>query len=158
MTFYFMNPLTNELHGEFEAAYDEETDTWRVDLGAFTPNKEDLFTFGDVLYAQLTTDKQLAAVYDAESGTEGVMCYDPVSTGYAVISDTEYDPILFDWNLPVDAESVFGPGGVVDGKEVVMTVKAGDRVIFSKNSGTEVKCDGEEYTIVRVGDILATVE
>lgn len=51
-----------------------------------------------------------------------------------------------------------GPGGVVDGKEVVMTVKAGDRVIFSKYSGTEVKCDGEEYTIVRVGDILATVE
>ena len=51
-----------------------------------------------------------------------------------------------------------GPGGVVDGKEVVMTVKAGDRVIFSKYSGTEVKCDGEEYTIVRIGDILATVE
>ena len=51
-----------------------------------------------------------------------------------------------------------GPGGVVDGKEVVMTVKKGDRVIFSKYSGTEVKCDGEEYTIVRVGDILATVE
>ena len=51
-----------------------------------------------------------------------------------------------------------GPGGVVDGKEVAMTVKAGDRVIFSKYSGTEVKCDGEEYTIVRVGDILATVE
>ena len=51
-----------------------------------------------------------------------------------------------------------GPGGVIDGKEVVMTVKAGDRVIFSKYSGTEVKCDGEEYTIVRVGDILATVE
>lgn len=51
-----------------------------------------------------------------------------------------------------------GPGGPVDGKEVVMTVKVGDRVIFSKYSGTEVKCDGEEYTIVRVGDILATVE
>ena len=51
-----------------------------------------------------------------------------------------------------------GPGGVVDGKGVVMTVKAGDRVIFSKYSGTEVKCDGEEYTIVRIGDILATVE
>ena len=49
-----------------------------------------------------------------------------------------------------------GPGGVVDGKEVVMTVKAGDRVIFSKYSGTEVKCDGEESTIVRVGDIIAT--
>ena len=51
-----------------------------------------------------------------------------------------------------------GPGGLVDGKEVVMTVKAGDKVITSKYSGTEVKIDGEEYTIVRQGDILAIVE
>lgn len=138
VTFYFMNPLTNELHGEFEAAYDEETDTWRVDLGAFTPNKEDLFTFGDVLYAQLTTDKQLAAVYDAESGTEGVMCYDPVSTGYAVISDTEYDPILFDWNLPVDAESVFGPGGVVEqaGGDPALCVTPYDEALLQEGSRT----------------------
>ena len=39
-----------------------------------------------------------------------------------------------------------GPGGLVDGKEVVMTVKVGDKVLTSKYSGTEVKCDGEEYT------------
>ncbi len=51
-----------------------------------------------------------------------------------------------------------GPGGMVDGKEVPMTVKAGQKVITSKYSGTEVKVDGEEYTIVRVGDILAVVE
>ncbi len=51
-----------------------------------------------------------------------------------------------------------GPGGVVDGKEVVMTVKVGDRVITSKYSGTEVKCDGQEYNIVKQGDILAVVE
>lgn len=51
-----------------------------------------------------------------------------------------------------------GPGGVVDGKEVTMTVKVGDRVITSKYSGTEVKCDGEEYNIVRQSDILAVVE
>ena len=51
-----------------------------------------------------------------------------------------------------------GPGGMVDGKEVVMTVKAGDKVITSKYSGTQVKVDGEEYTIVRQGDILAVVE
>ena len=51
-----------------------------------------------------------------------------------------------------------GPGGVVDGKEVVMTVKAGDKVITSKYSGTQVKIDGVEYTIVRQGDILAIVE
>lgn len=51
-----------------------------------------------------------------------------------------------------------GPGGVVDGKEVVMTVKTGDRVITSKYAGTEVKCDGVEYNIVRQSDILAIVE
>ena len=51
-----------------------------------------------------------------------------------------------------------GPGGNVDGKEVVMTVKAGDKVITSKYSGTQVKIDGVEYTIVRQGDILAIVE
>ena len=51
-----------------------------------------------------------------------------------------------------------GPGGIVDGKEVVMTVKVGDKVLTSKYSGTEVKVDGEEYTIVRQGDILAVVE
>ena len=51
-----------------------------------------------------------------------------------------------------------GPGGLVDGKEVTMTVKVGDRVITSKYSGTEVKVDGEECTIVRQSDILAVVE
>lgn len=51
-----------------------------------------------------------------------------------------------------------GPGGVVDGKEVAMTVKVGDKVITSKYSGTEVKYQGTEYVIVRVGDILAIVE
>ena len=51
-----------------------------------------------------------------------------------------------------------GPGGLVDGKEVKMTVKKGQKVITSKYSGTEVKVDGEEYTIVRQSDILAVVE
>ncbi|HAH78569.1 MAG TPA: co-chaperone GroES [Ruminococcaceae bacterium] len=51
-----------------------------------------------------------------------------------------------------------GPGGMVDGKEVKMYVKKGDRVITSKYSGTEVKLDGKEYTIVRQSDILAVVE
>ena len=51
-----------------------------------------------------------------------------------------------------------GPGGVVDGKTVTMTVKPGDKVITSKYSGTEVKVDGEECTIVRQSDILAVVE
>ena len=51
-----------------------------------------------------------------------------------------------------------GPGGNVDGNEIKMYVKAGDKVITSKYSGTEVKVDGEEYTIVRQSDILAIVE
>ena len=51
-----------------------------------------------------------------------------------------------------------GPGGMVDGKEVTMQVKAGDKVITSKYSGTEIKLDGEEYIIVKQGDILAIVE
>jgi chaperonin GroES len=51
-----------------------------------------------------------------------------------------------------------GPGGIVDGKEVKMYVKKGDRVITSKYSGTEVKIDGKDYTIVRQSDILAVVE
>ena len=51
-----------------------------------------------------------------------------------------------------------GPGGEVDGKKVPMTVKKGDKVITGKYSGTTVKMDGEEYTIVRMNDILAIVE
>ena len=51
-----------------------------------------------------------------------------------------------------------GPGGMGSGKEGVMTVKVGDKVLTSKYSGTEVKVDGEEYTIVRQNDILAIVE
>ena len=60
---------------------------------------------------------------------------------------------------PVVSEVIaVGPGGMVDGKEVKMYVKAGDKVIFSKYAGTEVKLDGEEYIIVRQSDILAIVE
>ncbi len=51
-----------------------------------------------------------------------------------------------------------GPGGIVDGKEVKMTVNVGDRVIAAKYSGTEIKVDGENYTIIRQSDILAIVE
>ncbi|HHU79220.1 MAG: co-chaperone GroES [Caldicoprobacterales bacterium] len=51
-----------------------------------------------------------------------------------------------------------GPGGLVDGKEVKMEVKVGDKVIYSKYAGTEVKLDDQEYVIVRQSDILAIVE
>ena len=51
-----------------------------------------------------------------------------------------------------------GPGGLVDGKEVAMQVKPGDKVVYQKYSGNEVKLDNEEYIIVRQNDILAVVE
>lgn len=60
---------------------------------------------------------------------------------------------------PVMAEVLaVGPGGVVDGKDVVMNVNVGDKVIYSKYAGTEIKIDGDELIIVRQNDILATVE
>ncbi len=51
-----------------------------------------------------------------------------------------------------------GPGGLVDGKEVTMCVNVGDKVLTSKYAGTEVKCDGVEYIVVKQSDILAVVE
>ncbi len=51
-----------------------------------------------------------------------------------------------------------GPGGIVDGKEVKMTVKPGDKVVYTRYGGSTVKLDGEEYTIVKQNDIMAIVE
>ncbi len=60
---------------------------------------------------------------------------------------------------PQEAEVIaVGPGGNIDGKEVVMQVKTGDKVIYSKYAGTDVNLDGEEYIIVKQNDILAIVE
>ena len=60
---------------------------------------------------------------------------------------------------PQEAEVIaVGPGGVVDGKEVTMQVKAGDKVIYSKYSGTEVELDNEKYVVVKQNDILAVIE
>ena len=59
---------------------------------------------------------------------------------------------------PQQAEVIaVGPGGVVDGKEVTMQVKVGDKVIYSKYSGTEVELDNEKYVIVKQNDILAVI-
>ena len=60
---------------------------------------------------------------------------------------------------PLEAEVVaVGPGAIVDGKRTEMEVKIGDKVLYSKYAGTEVKFEGEEYTILRQDDILAIVE
>ena len=60
---------------------------------------------------------------------------------------------------PQQAEVIaVGPGGMVDGKEVAMQVKVGDKVIYGKYTGTEVKLDKQEYIIVKQSDILAFVQ
>ncbi len=60
---------------------------------------------------------------------------------------------------PQEAEIVaVGPGGVIDGKEIKMEVKVGDKIIYSKYAGTEVKIDKDEYIIIKQSDILAIVE
>ena len=60
---------------------------------------------------------------------------------------------------PQQAEVIaVGPGGVIDGKEVKMQVKVGQKVIYSKYAGTEVKLDDEEYIIVKQNDVLAVIE
>ena len=60
---------------------------------------------------------------------------------------------------PQEAEVIaVGPGGIVDGKEVTMLVKEGDKVIYSKYSGTEVKLDEEEFIVVKQSDIVAIIE
>jgi len=71
--------------------------------------------------------------------------------GIILTSATQEKPEVYD-------VLVVGPGGVIDGKEVKMEVKAGDKVLMGKYSGTTVKLDGEEYIIVRQNDILAIVE
>ena len=60
---------------------------------------------------------------------------------------------------PQQAEVIaVGPGGVIDGKEIKMQVKVGEKVIYSKYAGTEVKLDGEEFIIVKQNDVIAVVE
>jgi chaperonin GroES len=51
-----------------------------------------------------------------------------------------------------------GPGGMIEGKEITMQVKVGDRVLISKYAGTEIKIDKEDFTILKQSDILAIVE
>lgn len=60
---------------------------------------------------------------------------------------------------PQQAEVIaVGPGGIVDGKEITMQVKVGDKVIYSKYSGTEVELDDEKFVVVKQNDILAVIE
>ena len=91
-------------------------------------------------------DRVVVKLVEAEETTKGGIMGGIILTGAAK-------------EKPEVAEVIaVGPGGMVDGKEVVMNVKVGDKVITSKYAGTQVKLDGEEVTIVRQNDILAIVE
>ena len=74
------------------------------------------------------------------------------SVGGIIIPDTAKEKPMFGTVIAA------GPGGNVDGKDIVMTVEVGQKVIYSKYAGTECKVDGEDYIIVRQSDILAVVE
>ena len=87
-------------------------------------------------------DRVVLKTVEAEETTKG---------GIILTSAAKEKPSIFD-------VIEVGPGGNVDGKDVTMYVKVGDKVITTKYSGTEVKMDGVEYTIVRQNDILAIVE
>ena len=88
--------------------------------------------------------------------------FDRVVLKDAEIEETTKSGLILTGNAkekPQMAEVIaVGPGGVVDGKDVTMSVNVGDKVIYSKYAGNEVKLDGEEYIIVRQNDILAVVE
>ena len=91
-----------------------------------------------------------------------VPLFDKVVLKQLVAEDTTKSRIVLPGaakEKPQQAEVIaVGPGGVVDGKEITMQVKAGDQVIYSKYSGTEVELDDEKYVIVKQSDILAVVE
>ena len=87
-------------------------------------------------------DRVIVKQVEAEETTKG---------GIILTSAAQEKPQIFE-------VLAVGPGGVVDGNEVAMTVKTGDKVITGKYSGTQVKIDGVELTIVRQQDILAIVE
>ncbi len=87
-------------------------------------------------------DKVLIKLQEVEETTK---------SGIVLQSSAQEKPQVFD-------VIAVGPGGLVEGNQVDMYIKAGDKVITSKYSGTEIKVDGVEYTIVRQSDILAVVE
>ena len=100
--FMFINGYTNDVHGVYDAEYDRSSDMWKYQIDEFTPDKADEFTYGDVLYAAIITDREVrgldSSVYD--------MVYMPVSTGFAVATDVNYQPKIFEYEMPVDAESM----------------------------------------------------
>lgn len=97
---------------------------------------------GGIMTIKPLTDRVLIQAEEAEETTK---------SGIVLTSASQEKP-------QISKVIAVGPGGMVDGKEIVMELKVGDRVITGKYTGTEVKIDGEEFTIVRQSDVLAVVE
>jgi len=97
---------------------------------------------GNIMTLKPLADRVIIKQIEAEETTKG---------GIILTSAAQEKPQVYE-------VVAVGPGGVVDGNEVEMIVSMGDRVITGKYSGTEVKVDGEEWTIVRQSDILAIVQ
>lgn len=110
----------------------------------------------------MSANKQRMAMIKEEIDMKLVPLGDRVVLKQLVAEETTKSGIVLPGQAqekPQQAEVVaVGPGGVIDGKEVTMTVKVGDKVIFSKYAGNEVKLDEEEFIIVKQSDILAVVE
>ena len=122
------------------------------------------YTFSQLKLMRKLTDEELAEVTPATSCRE---LQNIINNGKAIEEKTEAEETTKSGIVltsaakekPQIAEVVaVGPGGMVDGNEIKMTVNVGDKVIAAKYSGTEIKIDGEEYTILRQSDILAIVE
>ena len=94
----------------------------------------------------------------AEAGIEGLEDLLEGPTAVIMNNDDYLETAKAIYNYSKDNDFYKIKGGVIDGKEVTMTVKVGDKVIFSKYAGNEVKLDEEEFIIVKQSDILAVVE
>ena len=103
--FYFFNEKTLSLRGPFEAEKVDEL-TWKYTFDKFAPDKPDQYTYGDVLYAELVTDKMAPGLSVPGFDERADMTYDKVSTGFSVITDLDYDPAVFDWDLDLTPEGL----------------------------------------------------
>ena len=114
VTLYFMNQYTGEIHGMFSSSstgeqpsgidwsWDEDTGVFTLTITKFSPETPENWTYGDVLMAQLTTDKKVALSAFADQD----MRYDPVSTGYGVFADPDYKPQTFQFDIDNVAQMV----------------------------------------------------
>ena len=129
-----------------------------------------VLTTGDITYhvskikmlRKITQERKSRTVCKEEFNYEVGSLFDKVVLKQLVAEETTKSGIVLPGaakEKPQQAEVIaVGPGGVVDGKEITMQVKAGDKVIYSKYSGTEVEVEDEKYVIVKQSDILAVVE